>query len=170
MGILNTKDRASLTTADIYADAQRKLEIIRQFVSDFSDADNLAELTSNQLRIAGRTQPAYLRKAAVVADAQALSGYPAGAAQLMRAAADAEEAYKPLVVALADALRLVQIAIARVKLDGADAARIVRKVATTYSRTPQGAGLRETVDDMRATKRRPVRREKKKADPPPSLK
>jgi hypothetical protein len=169
MGILNDKNRASLTAADIHADAQRKLQIIRELVADFSDAQSLAEMTPNQLRIASRTNSAYLRKAAVVADAEALTGYPVDAAALMRLGADADEAYKPVIAALIDAARLVQITISRVKLDAHNAARIVRKVSTTYSRTPQGAGLRETVEDMRGAQSRPPRRERK-PEPPPGVK
>lgn len=166
LSILKDKNRTSLTTADIQADAQRKLEVIRAFIAEFSDGDSLAELTTDQLRIASRTTPAYLRKGAIVADAAPLTGYPENASSIMRFAADVDEALTPLVTALADAERVARITIARVKLEAADAARIVRRVATTYSRTPQGAGLRETVEEMRAAQARPARREKKTPEQP----
>jgi hypothetical protein len=166
MGVLNNQNRAAITIADIQTDAKRKLELIRAFIAEFSDGEARAELTSDELRIATRTLPSYLRKGAVVADTQPLPGYPPGASHTMRIGAEADEAYKPVIVALADATRLVTISVARLKLEAADAATIVRNVAVTYSRTPQGAGLRQTVEEMRTAQTRPPRRTAKKKSEP----
>ena len=164
MGILNNKNRSAITIADIQTDAKRKLDIIRAFLAEFSDSESLAELTSDELRVAGRTLPAYLRKGAVVADAQPLPGYPPNVAHLLRIGAEAEDQYKPLVVALGDATKLVSLALSRLKLEASDAASIVRNISVAYSRTPQGAGLRQTVEEMRAAQSRPPRRTKKPAE------
>ena len=92
MTVLSNTNRTAITTADIQTEAKRKLEVLRAFMAEFGDAVSLAELTTDELRIASRTPPAYLRLGAVVAETQPLPGYPPNAAHLMRIAAEADDA------------------------------------------------------------------------------
>lgn len=163
MTVLSNKNRTAITIADIQTEAKRKLEVLRAFIAEFGDVESRAELTTEELRKASRTQPAYLRLGAVVAETQPLPGYPPNAAHIMRISAEADDAFTPVIVALADATRLVTNSVARLKLEAADTATIVRNLSAAYSRTPQGAGLRETVEEMRAAQKRPARRTKKPA-------
>ena len=157
-------DFSIFTPEVLMADAQKKVELLRQLAAEFKAPDT-RPLTRAEIALATRTPIVFLEKGAVFGEAAAPDVRVREAnIQRMRVTLNADVAYGKVLAQAEELTRQIRLAMARRKLEAVLVARDIYRIAKGYAQTQEGDSLKGHVEAMGKTLTRPRRSEKSEGE------
>jgi hypothetical protein len=153
-------DLSVFTPEAMMADAQKKVEILRQLAAEFK-TEGARPLTRAEIALANRTPVVFLEKGAVFGEAAPGIGITETQIQLMRVTFHADVAYGKVLAEAEELTRQIRLAMLRGKFSAATFARDLYKVGKSYAQTQGGDSVKGHVQEMGKTLTRPRRPEQK---------
>ncbi|HEY0158672.1 MAG TPA: hypothetical protein VGF28_15420 [Thermoanaerobaculia bacterium] len=152
-------DLSVYTPEALMADAQKKVEVLRQLAAEFR-TEGARPLTSAEIALANRTPIVFLEKGAVFGEAAPGVGSTDAQIQLLRVTFNADIAYGKVLAEAEELTRQIRQAMLRGKFNAVTFARGLYKVAKSYAQTDLGDGVKGHTQEMGKALTRPRRPEK----------
>jgi hypothetical protein len=153
-------DLSVFTPEALMADAQKKVELVRQLAAEFK-TEGARPLTPAEIALANRTPIVFLEKGAVFGEAAPGIGSTEAQIQLMRVTFHADIAYGKVLAEAEELTRQIRLAMLRGKLAAATFARGLYKVGKGYAQTEAGDAVKGHVQEMGKALTRPRRPDQK---------